>query len=549
MYQLQNISFKGKSYKIICQSEKGASPLLAIANTLILKDLIGLSGPNQSISSAALQSLVGAALRKTSAQLAKSFEPSLVGHLSRNIDASIARLPEFESKMALAVGFSAVDEFPICDALSVFETLGLSLCHAWLADPSEPFAALAKAEKLSSMPSVDRAAPSHQAEQAKQAWMAEHRSQITPRGLSQLLAQVPPDQLRIFYCDGAFHTLYRHFSGDGLFLLATQPASPLEAWRSLDVLGRGVPCDASFQPLAVAAAASSPPPQQTAAVDASPSSSPSSSLLAGSSVAGQPKKVIVIENVLTRETKTLRLPRWPTTYDALRRFVQTLFKELPSSFSVTYRDPDNDFISITTPAEFDEAIRLATETNTNELQIRVGPSLSSVVMSSLPLPSPSSSTTTPSSPMTPVGQPGMAIDAPLGSSPAPAPSPSVTTPIKPSPAINNPNNNNNSGNNNPHTPISLPQSSNTSSPSSTPSKPSETSALVPQWFADRVSSIFDSGHCYPPSLIIESLIRNAADADETIAEPTSTASPRTSRWPWSRSWPSSPSTPTHAPPR
>ena len=497
-YPLHTITFNGRPLRILLESSMGATPIVAITNALVIKGVLGLSPTADRISSSSLHSLLASILSRMGASHPEGLGSQDRAEFSRNIEEAIARLPELERGLVLTIGFTRINDFQLSDSLAIFDILGLPLVHGWLASPYEPAFQLFQSGTVNSRSfSQTRggtAAPPLPAE--AHAWFACHSSQLTSYGLQQLRAQIPAHSVRVFVRNDSYRCMYRHL--DAVYTLVTDPArasGSASVWEAPDASLKPVFYTDSFSPLpehpssSVSDSASPPaygtPPAKPAVSIFSPSpsapsassTSPSSSAVLSptGSVSGQPKKIIVIENAISKETKTLRLPRWPTTYDALRRFVQTLFKELPQSFSVTYRDPDDDYISITTAGEFDEAIRLASDTGASELQIRVGPSLASVIMPQ-----------------------NVSLDSFISGSTLPKPTPQPSTPQ-------------------PSTPSSTPVVS-TPSSASPGKKTSPSSNFVPKWFSDQVISIFDTGHRYSPALIIESLIRNAANATETIAE-------------------------------
>lgn len=531
IYALRTIRFRGQLHNIILQSANGPCPLLAIANILILRGRITVDASNGFLTSQQLRELISTAIRRQAVPSA-AWTSQTSSLFKQNVQRSIEMLPELERGLDINVGFLRPDNFEFTEKIVIFDTLSLQILHGWVADPSEPAHAIFQSEGVHYNTAVERSLDVHTASAAEQlkwrtvlSWMDDHPTQLTPAGLAQIRASLSPGNFAVFFRNNHFSALYR--TPENIFMLCTDFAyNGTDAVWEIPGISNSHMYDADFHPLPESSSPSIPdiapiriapttptssqqqqqqhhhqPSGSPISIPASTSSTlhPTSSMLGGSasSVSSGSLKSLFVENTFTKppQTKTLRAPRWPATLEALRRCILALFSDVPESFNITYRDPDGDYISITSGPEFEDALSLGEDS----LNLRVGPLLSSIYIPSTggfpSLPStalfPSPNTT----PQKPTSSPLPSYTKPIAF-PSTAPAPVLIEPALPPVAIADP-------------------------PAPAPSPASPTAAdlarFVPSWFRKHVLSLYNQGYTNI-ACVVEALIRSAGNVEVASEE-------------------------------
>ena len=166
-HAVKRVSFLGAERPIICQNENGPCPLIGIANVLLLRNALTLSGPSDrpEVTTAELMSLVAARILDVNDKTSNS--PSSDGATSsasasaesaesaaerreraeadelvrknqeQNVSDAMAALPALATGLDVNVGFRHPLDFEFTPQLAIFDLLDVTLCHAWVIDPDD----------------------------------------------------------------------------------------------------------------------------------------------------------------------------------------------------------------------------------------------------------------------------------------------------------------------------------------------------------------------------------------------------------------------------
>ena len=121
------IRFNRRDQAIICQNENGPCPLLAVANCLLLQELMTISPDRDMIMAEELQNLV-------TATAIDRCENSSDPNVQRLCEDVLTILPSLVNGLDLNVHFDSISHFEFTAELSVFDSLGIALYHGWLYD-------------------------------------------------------------------------------------------------------------------------------------------------------------------------------------------------------------------------------------------------------------------------------------------------------------------------------------------------------------------------------------------------------------------------------
>ncbi|GLH06077.1 Uncharacterized protein GBIM_11594 [Gryllus bimaculatus] len=232
------------------QNANGPCPLIAVANTLLLRGRVLISDMVVVVSAAQLVEYVSDAVADTVANV--------------NAHDAIAVLPELQHGLDVNVRFGGVSDFEPTRECAVFDVLRIPLYHGWLVDPQCEAAARAvgrmgynelvehilanksrscdiwrHAEKDTKLQSDDRA-HAHRSKNSPRAWLcaqssadqrlaasalqaeeflASTASQLTYHGLCELAQAAREGEVAVFFRNNHFSTLYKHKAA--LYLLVT----------------------------------------------------------------------------------------------------------------------------------------------------------------------------------------------------------------------------------------------------------------------------------------------------------------------------------------
>ena len=162
-YKLKRIDFFGRRCAVVTQNENGPCPLIGIANVLLLRNTISLTGSEDrpETSTSELMSLIAARLLDTNADaddgspdaptklaLADAGDvardrddaetrEALRQNQEQNISDAMAVLPTLATGLDVNVRFRHALDFEFTAELAVFDLLDVTLAHAWCVDPDD----------------------------------------------------------------------------------------------------------------------------------------------------------------------------------------------------------------------------------------------------------------------------------------------------------------------------------------------------------------------------------------------------------------------------
>lgn len=135
-FNLKAVKFCGRQCMILCQNQNGPCPLLAIANVLILQDVIHFNADRQVINLHALSEIVANAFVERGLSQGNESE-SRKGSKQQQLDSALNMIPSMGRGLDLNVCFSSVNSFEFTEGISVFDALDIPLLHGWVLDPQD----------------------------------------------------------------------------------------------------------------------------------------------------------------------------------------------------------------------------------------------------------------------------------------------------------------------------------------------------------------------------------------------------------------------------
>lgn len=171
-FQLKRILFNGTYKRILCQNENGPCPLLAIANILILKNILGISTKSSTIpASRIIQVLANILIEQEETRQKEQKERHSCNNIDNNnnnniesnintnttpnvdiyVDSVFAQrrleqmhcvidtLPSLLYGLDVNVRFTDIDAFEYTQQMSILDAFDLKLFHGWCIDPAEVF--------------------------------------------------------------------------------------------------------------------------------------------------------------------------------------------------------------------------------------------------------------------------------------------------------------------------------------------------------------------------------------------------------------------------
>ena len=121
---------------ILCQNQNGPCPLLAIANVLILQDVIHFNVDRQVINLHALSEIVANAFVEKGLSQGHESE-ARKDSKQQQLDSALNMIPSMARGLDLNVCFSSVTSFEFTEEISVFDALDIPLLHGWVLDPQD----------------------------------------------------------------------------------------------------------------------------------------------------------------------------------------------------------------------------------------------------------------------------------------------------------------------------------------------------------------------------------------------------------------------------
>lgn len=279
-YRIKDIIFFGSARRILLQSKNGPCPLLAICNTLLLRNVLKINGDTRYISFGELVAMVSDWLFESNA--AASGDGSGAADLQESLSSCLEILPRLNIGLDVNCKFGGTSDFEFTRELAVFDLLDIGLYHGWIVGQEDAAAhsligqlsynqiverliAFEEAQQaISSHPAQAAEASSTTDESQQEAWAKTHlaieeglvikefldrtASQISYEGLLALHETVRERQLAVFFRNSHFNTMLKY--NGKLYLLCTDIAFSAShlCWELFDqVDGDTEYCDADFQ--------------------------------------------------------------------------------------------------------------------------------------------------------------------------------------------------------------------------------------------------------------------------------------------------------------
>lgn len=243
-WPLKDISWNGRTTKIIMQNENGPCSLLALCNVLLLEQRLEITPADRP---AVSYSYLSSKLTELLITQNTSNDPV-------QLSSALRALPSLQHGLDVNIGFASPVDFvqdTSPDALALFRLARVSLVHGWLPDPSDgpTYAALQRVGNYNAatlevarrdqqpLGTMDVSAGAQPV--LVQDFLEQNSTQLTPYGIAQLRQRMQPGSLAVLFRNSHLSVLYRspHASGDpGLCTLVTDAGFLLEdriVWESL----------------------------------------------------------------------------------------------------------------------------------------------------------------------------------------------------------------------------------------------------------------------------------------------------------------------------
>ena len=236
-YAIKEIPFgaQGK-VPIVLQNANGPCPLLAIVNTLLLRDSVSLPPSalaHKMISFEDLVSLVGARVlsvssfsRSPGAEEGGEREGEQDGEgVSHLITEAMDTLPSLAVGLDFNPRFNSVSGHEYTSNIVLFDLLDIPLLHGWVIDPQDPRAPAVG--ELTYNQAVDVAISGDESNGGGgtdsvvvRSWLEDSAGQLTHHGLAELHAHMPHLSFAVLYRNHHYSTLFKSDNGQ-LFALVT----------------------------------------------------------------------------------------------------------------------------------------------------------------------------------------------------------------------------------------------------------------------------------------------------------------------------------------
>eukprot|EP00049_Salpingoeca_infusionum_P005813 m.97176 g.97176 ORF g.97176 m.97176 type:complete len:403 (-) comp13095_c0_seq2:2697-3905(-) len=221
-YFVRRISFLGQETHILCQSANGPCPLLALANTLLLRRAITLPNTTKVTFQDLIQVLSLHALNRT-----PSSDSEVEAARERAFADSLELFPLLTRGLDMNVRFNGPDSFEFTRELALFDLYGVRVLHGWLPDPQEGYvydilkdAGYNQAVNVIAEGLCDAA--STQAKDKGRAvndWLTNTSSQLTVYGLVALYGTMRDNALAVLFRNNHFSVILKR--GERLYSLVT----------------------------------------------------------------------------------------------------------------------------------------------------------------------------------------------------------------------------------------------------------------------------------------------------------------------------------------
>ena len=135
-FNLKSVMFLGRRCMVLCQNENGPCPLLAIANVLLLQNVIYIHPDRSCIALSELIVIVANTFVEKGTSIREESE-SRKGLQQQQLNSVLNILPSLARGLDLNVRFAGVTDFEFTEEISVFDALDIPLLHGWVLDPQD----------------------------------------------------------------------------------------------------------------------------------------------------------------------------------------------------------------------------------------------------------------------------------------------------------------------------------------------------------------------------------------------------------------------------
>ena len=135
-FDLKTVEFFGRQCMVLCQNKNGPCPLLAIANVLLLQNVIFIHSDKSIITLHELIEIVANIFVEKGLPHGCSGEPR-ADMIQQQLNSVLNTLPGLANGLDLNVHFSGVTDFEFTEEISVFDALDIPLLHGWVLDPQD----------------------------------------------------------------------------------------------------------------------------------------------------------------------------------------------------------------------------------------------------------------------------------------------------------------------------------------------------------------------------------------------------------------------------
>jgi hypothetical protein len=183
-------------------------------------------------------------------------------NIERNIDDALVIFEKLQIGLDINVKFSACRDFEYTRELDIFDLFSVNLYHGWLIDPQQEmfhnkFVNKSYNQLVEMIFLKNENKPGEDDNfltgELAENFLEQTASQLTYFGLSELHAEVKPNELCVLFRNNHFSTMYKSPEDKKLYLLVTDQGYLRHSsvvWETLDnIEGDATLCDAVFRPV------------------------------------------------------------------------------------------------------------------------------------------------------------------------------------------------------------------------------------------------------------------------------------------------------------
>jgi len=259
-YRVKRIKFHGQSVGILMQSDNGPCPLLALANSLLLKEQIDFHEDYSFISHEVLIQEVGNYLFNDAHNLAHP--SSLQNEVDpEQLNRVISTLPRLNRGLDVNIRFTDIFEFESSSEVEIFRMLNIPLVHGWVVPEGEVREIIGcktynqLQDKMAALQAIksQQAIPESQAKKLQKyvkikQFLDDSASQLTRVGLERLHTNLEEKTLAVLFRNNHFSTIYKYKGC--IYSLATDIGFLREdrvVWEKLnEIAGNTSYCNSTF---------------------------------------------------------------------------------------------------------------------------------------------------------------------------------------------------------------------------------------------------------------------------------------------------------------